>query len=461
MNKSTISFLSFFVLGYFFSIVVGGCAQIGAPTGGPRDTTAPKLIKAFPSNEALHFSANKITLHFDEFIDVKDFQNNAMISPLPKNNPTISSNLKTITIKLRDTLQPNTTYAIDFGNAIRDINEGNVAAGFRYVFSTGNQIDTLKIKGKILLAESGKVDSTVLVLLYRNTSDTAVQHQKPDYITKVNGNGTFMFSNLPNDVYRVYALKDGDGNKYYSLATEVFAFHEIPVNASFDGDSVMLFAYAEKKETQVSSSNTKPADKKLRYTSNLSGTKQDLLLPLELSFNNTIKTFSADSIALYDTNFHPIVIASIQQDTNHHKISINSSWVAEQNYVLVVNAGAVNDSLGNTIAKNDTLRFRAKSKEDYGSIKITFQNIDIARHPILQFMEGENIKWSFTVSGNEWTKPMMLPGEYEVRLLYDDNNNGKWDPGNFNEKIQPEKAVTLPQKIAVRANWDNEREVIL
>jgi hypothetical protein len=76
-------------------------------------------------------------------------------------------------------------------------------------------------------------------------------------------------------------------------------------------------------------------------------------------------------------------------------------------------------------------------------------------------MEGENIKWSFTVSGNEWTKPMMLPGEYEVRLLYDDNNNGKWDPGNFSEKMQPEKAVTLPQKIAVRANWDNEREVIL
>lgn len=460
MNKSSAILLGMIGVSYVLSFFATGCAQIGAPTGGPRDTVAPMLVKANPANASVNFSAEKITLVFDEFLEVKDFQTNALISPLPTINPVVSSNLKTITIKLRDSLLPNTTYAINFGNAIRDINESNVAAGFSYIFSTGNSIDTLKIGGKVLMAESGKSDSTLLVLLYKNTSDTAVQHRKPDYVTKLKGDGSFVFDHLPNDKYLVYALKDGDGNKYYSLPTEVFAFHETTVMPSISGDSLMLFAFAEKKEAASKQAVSQQADKKIRYTTNLIGSKQDLLLPLELNFNTSLKKVNKDSITLVDTNYTLIKEAAVLYDTSTKKISIRTSWLPDQNYMLMVNAGAVADSNGNTLLKTDTLRFKTKSNEEYGSLKITFQNIDLARHPLLQFMEGDKIKWTFAVQGNEWKNTMMLPGEYEVRLLYDDNNNGQWDPGNYSHKLQPEKALTIPQKIGVRANWDNEREVI-
>lgn len=461
MNKLSLSTIFSALAVYLISLLTSGCAQIGAPTGGPRDTVAPVLVRANPANGAVGFSGDKITLVFDEFVEVKDFKNNAVISPMPATNPIVSSNLKTITIKLRDTLQPNTTYAINFGNAIIDINESNVAAGFSYVFSTGTTIDSLKIKGKVMIAESGKVDSTLLVLLYRNASDTDVLSRKPNYITKIKGDGSFLFEHLPNDAYQIFALKDGDGNKYYSLPTELFAFHETTINATDTGDAVMLFAFAEKKETPPASLASKSTDKKLRYTTNLTGSKQDLLLPLELSFNNLLKHFDADSIKLLDTALNSVTNTSITLDSSNKKITINNSWIPENNYVLVINAGAVSDSAGAMLSKTDTLRFKSKSKEDYGALKIVFQNLNLSRNPILQFMEGERVKWSFSVQTKEWIKPMILPGEYEVRLLYDDNNNGKWDPGKYSEKIQPEKAITLPQKISVRANWDNEREVVL
>ena len=461
MSKSASTILLLLGVNYVLSFFATGCAQIGAPTGGPRDTIAPVLVKANPANASVNFSAEKITLVFDEFIEIKDFQSNVLISPLPAINPVVSSNLKTITIKLRDSLLPNTTYAINFGNSIRDINESNAASGFSYIFSTGNSIDTLKLQGKVLMAESGKSDSTLLVLLYKNTSDTAVQHRKPDYITKLRGDGSFVFEHLPNDNYLVYALKDGDGNKYYSLPTEVFAFHEITVRPTLSGDSLMLFAFAEKKEAASKPSLSQQSDKKLRYTTNLIGSKQDLLLPLELTFNNSLKNLYKDSILLVDTGFKLIPDVSVIYDTSNKKMSIRTSWMSDKNYLLIVNAGAVADSNGSMLVKTDTLRFKTKSTEDYGTLKISFQNIDLARHPLLQFMEGDKVKWTFAVEGREWKKSMLLPGEYEVRLLYDDNNNGQWDPGKYSEKIQPEKAITLPQKIGVKANWDNDREVIL
>ena len=460
MNRFSLSIIISALAVYLLSLLTSGCAQIGVPTGGPRDTVAPDLVRANPANASVNFSAEKITLVFDEFVEVKDFQSNALISPLPAINPVVSSNLKTITIKLRDSLLPNTTYAINFGNSIRDINESNAATGFSYIFSTGNSIDTLKLKGKVLMAESGKSDSTLLVLLYKNTSDTAVKHRKPDYITKLKGDGSFVFDHLPDENYHVYALKDGDGNKYYSLPTEVFAFHEITVRPTLNGDSLMLFAYAEKKVAVSKPSLSQQTDKKLRYTTNLTGSKQDLLLPLELTFNNSLKNFYVDSISLVDTGFKLISDATVVYDTSNKKMSIRSTWLSDKNYLLIVNAGAVSDSNGNTLFKTDTLRFKTKNTEEYGSLKITFQNIDITRHPLLQFMDGDKVKWTFAVEGKEWKKSMLLPGEYEVRLLYDDNNNGQWDPGNYSNKLQPEKAITISGKIGVRANWDNEREVI-
>ena len=130
------------------ALITGGCAQMGYPTGGPKDSLPPVLIKATPEINTVNFSGNKITLQFNEYIDIQNIQDNLLVSPLAKKNPNVSGNLKTLVIKLRDTLKQNTTYTLQFGNAIKDVNEGNVLKNFSFAFSTGNHVDSLFFIGK-------------------------------------------------------------------------------------------------------------------------------------------------------------------------------------------------------------------------------------------------------------------------------------------------------------------------
>ena len=164
---------------------------MGYPTGGPKDSLPPVLIKATPEINTVNFSGNKITLQFNEYIDIQNIQDNLLVSPLAKKNPNVSGNLKTLVIKLRDTLKQNTTYTLQFGNAIKDVNEGNVLKNFSFAFSTGNHVDSLFLSGKVTLAQTGKTDSSLVVLLYKNINDSTVYKERPDYIAKLNGKGEF------------------------------------------------------------------------------------------------------------------------------------------------------------------------------------------------------------------------------------------------------------------------------
>ena len=131
------------------------------------------------------------------------------------------------------------------------------------------------------------------------------------------------------------------------------------------------------------------------------------------------------------------------------------------NYRLIIDPTALADSSGNSIAKTDTLRFTTKKESDYGNLVLRFSNLDLTKHPVLQFVQGEELKGSYAITTNEWSKKLFSPGEYDIRILYDTNNNGKWDAGNYSKKIQPERVISLPQKLSVRANWDNERDIKL
>ena len=164
--KVLLYFTASIIVIYFISITGTGCAQIGAPTGGPRDSLPPELVNALPKLMTTNFKGNKITLNFNEYIDVQDVSNNLLVSPLPKTNPIIDYKLKTVTVKLKDSLIDNTTYTINFGNAIKDNNEGNPFKNFTYVFSTGKTIDSLQISGNVIIAQTGKADSTIIALLY-------------------------------------------------------------------------------------------------------------------------------------------------------------------------------------------------------------------------------------------------------------------------------------------------------
>lgn len=447
------------ILGFIISTGNSGCAQIGSPTGGPKDTLAPRLVKAAPALRSTNFSGNSITLNFDEYVEVKDVTNNVLVSPLPKVNPVINYKLKTVTVKLKDTLQPNTTYTINFGNAITDVNENNPFRDFTYVFSTGSTIDSLHLEGRVELAETGGVDSTMLVMLYRNAVDSSIKTRRPDYIARLKGDGSFRFNNLPAGSFSIYALKDNDGSKTYNAKTEIFAFTNSSITTGLKTDSISLYAYAEEKEKDKNPVPAKNTDKKLRYTA--SGGQQDLLSPFSIQFPRPLKKFDPSKIILADTNFVPVAGSKILLDSTRTIVTVGTSWKENEPYRVVLDKDAFSDSADNVLPKSDTIRITAKNQENYGNLVIRFVNLDFSRHPVLQFLSGEEIKGSYPLSAPEWSKKLFEPGEYVIRILYDANNNGKWDPGNYMLKRQPEKVVTLPQKLSIKANWDNEREIRL
>ncbi|MEO6253799.1 MAG: Ig-like domain-containing protein [Ferruginibacter sp.] len=446
---------------YILAIGNAGCAQIGSPTGGPKDSIPPRIVSASPKLSSTNVSGNKITLTFNEYVEIKDAQTNVVISPYPKKTPTIDSKLKTVTVKLKDSLLPNTTYSINFGNAIVDINEGNPLKDFTYVFSTGNQIDSLELTGKILLAETGRSDSTLIAMLYRNTDDSAVQKRKPDYVTKLSGDGSFSFINLPPGNFKVYALKDGDGGKTYNSRKEIFAFSDATVTISENTAPVILYASALEKEGRVVTTAKSIPNKKLIYTSSTGVQTQDLLSPFELSFNNPLKTFDPAKLILRDTNYTPVPSATWTIDSSRTKIRLTTKWQEAMEYRLIMDTTAFSDSLDHHIAKSDTIRFTTKQTSDYGNVVLRFSNLDLSKHPVLQFVVGEEVKNSYPLTQNEWSNKFVAPGEYDIRILFDENNNGKWDPGDYSKKQQPEKAITLTQKLSVKANWDNERDIKL
>ena len=456
-----------FVLGACYSgqFYLSGCAQILAPTGGPRDSIPPKLISASPPERTTNFTGNRINLNFDEYIQLDQLQENLIVSPTPKVNPLVDYKLRTVTIKLKDTLLPNTTYAINFGNAIKDLNEGNPFKRFTYVFSTGSFIDSLELSGKVIIAESGKADSTLQVYLYKNAPDSAVQKRRPDYITKLDSLGTFHFNYLPGGSYKVYAIKDGDGSKTYNSKSELFGFLDSNIIVSNASPNITLYAYAEEKEKPkgggVIAKGKVPKDFKFRYTTTAPPDNQDILKPYVVTFNSPLKEYKKTDIALTDTLYNKIAIDSVVMDSTQKTMRLFVKWEEDNNYRLFLNKGAFTDTLGNNTVKTDTLKFKTKKKTEYGSLAIHFKHLDLSSHPVLQFVQNNEVVLSYPLTGADWLETLMNPSEYDVRVLYDLNNNGKWDPGNYVLKKQPEKVISINKRVTIRANFDNEIEVDL
>lgn len=439
-------------------VLLSGCAQIIAPTGGVRDTIPPTLVSTNPKQPAINFAGNRINLYFDEYVHIQDLQQNLLVSPTPKYNPYIDYKLRSVTIRLRDTLEPNTTYTINLGNSIRDINENNIVKDFRYVFSTGATIDSLSFSGKVQLAETGKVDSALIVLLYKNLDDTAVIKLKPKYIARLDGTGNFSFENLSPGEYKVYALKDDDGSRSYNSKLEMFAFNNSSVIVSNNTPAVTLYAYAEEKEKPKP---TTSAEKKLKYNTKVITQKQDVLTDLAVEFNKPLKNIDKQKILLTDTLNYSIKDFLITMDSTNKILFIKNKWVQDAVYKLVILKDFATDSTGLALTKSDTIRFKTKGETDYGIVKLKFLNFDKTKNPVLQFVQNNEVVNAYPLTSEIWNAPLFNPGEYEMRILFDDNKNGVWDRGNFTKKIQPEKVYSIPQKLPVRENFEKDIDIEL
>lgn len=215
-----------FYLSIVFSyyLLVTSCAQIGSPTGGAKDTLAPVFMHSSPANGARNYTKKKIAIEFDEYVQVKNASQSVMVSPPLKEKPKFGLRGKSIVIDLNNEPKSNTTYTIDFGNSIQDLNESNPIPSFQFVFSTGESIDSMTISGKLLNAFDLKPVPDAFVMLYENFSDSTPIKVQPDFVSKSQKNGEFFIRNIRSGNYHIFALLDANSNLLFDQPSESIAF---------------------------------------------------------------------------------------------------------------------------------------------------------------------------------------------------------------------------------------------
>ncbi|WPU94301.1 Ig-like domain-containing protein [Mucilaginibacter sabulilitoris] len=540
LNKKQVNFYNF--IPYIFSaLFLFGCAAQQPPQGGPRDLTAPKLVKATPANKTRNFTAKEINLEFDEFIKLTNTYQEISMSPAMEKQPEYSSNKRNLTIKFKDTLQKNTTYVINFGKSIQDVNEGNVVKNFTYVFSTGPHIDSLSISGSVTNTLTQEKEKDVTVMIFPLKQDSLLfGKKKPSIFTTTDSSGNFSLNNLRDDNYRIYALKEASPNKIFDNDNELIAFLKKPIHLKSDTSNVQLnlfkqlpekFRFAEKRfdtdgkmlfvfnkaltkpamkviypadmdrqklvefsKTKDTASvymrnmgfdsirvalydNNKPIDttslkkgKKETFqrsltfqynigSNNLLKPGNDLRLTASLpveNFDNSQITLNEDSIAVSLSDY------TLQKDTgNLKRIAVRYRWRQGSKYEIIFNDGAFTSIYGD---KNKRLskKFQIDKTENYSSLTVKISvPPDTSKAYVVELLnEQKVVLQSNPIRGNtSVVYNNFITGKYMIRVIYDENKNGKWDSGNVHQKRQPENTWVSDKVIALRPNWEAEESV--
>ncbi|MDG1760636.1 MAG: Ig-like domain-containing protein [Flavobacteriaceae bacterium] len=512
------------------------CAKRGTPTGGIKDEIPPVLLKSNPPLLATGFNAKRIRLHFDEFIKLKDIRKQLIVSPpIQEGGYSIlpmSGASKYIQIDIKDTLEPNTTYAFNFGQSVVDNNEGNPFPYFRYVFSTGDYIDSLFVTGEITDALKRQPESFVSVMLFAidsTYSDSVIYKQPPAYLTNtLDSSAAFRISNVKAGKYLLAALKDVANNYTFDQNIDKIAFYPTPIELPQDSlvESLTLFQEETnfratrpfvisknrigfgfrgrsdsldiKLTTPMSSDfeSILTADEKtdtlyywFRDIENdslvFSVNKKDYTLKLNtkepdsLSLSVSPKGTLPLSESLFIKSNTPLVakndslITILNQDSipvsfsaklleNHLDLKFDFEVVPNEKYRIELLPNALTDFFGST---NDTLQFgiSTKSRADYGAIRLRVGNPPSFPFIIQLTNEKEEVVREQIIyeERGEYSFENLTPSKYYVRVIIDENNNGKWDTGSFLSRTFPEPVFHYAPLLDVRANWDLQETFIL
>ena len=213
-----------YILSLLLVLVLVACASIGSPDGGPYDEDPPVLLKATPALNATGVTVAKVSLEFDENVNLQNAFENVVVSPPQLQMPEIKYSGKKVTVELFDSLRPNTTYSIDFGNAIVDNNEGNPYENFAYVFSTGDSVDTLAVSGTVLNAQDLEPIKGMIVGLHSCLDDSAFNKLPFERVSRTDSRGRFTIKGIAPGKYRVYALSDANQNYLFDQKGEALAY---------------------------------------------------------------------------------------------------------------------------------------------------------------------------------------------------------------------------------------------
>lgn len=524
--KHRLLYIPLFLL---FLLSFTDCAKKGNPSGGPRDTIPPMILKSSPENYTIHFSGDEIDIRFDEYIKLKDISTELIISPPMEYAPVILplSTSKNMKIKIIDTLKPNTTYVFNFGNSIIDNNEGNILEDYKYVFSTGDYIDSLKLSGRVRDAQLAAPEFPATVMLYEmneSYTDSLVYLKKPLYVTTTKDTtGIFEFTNLKEGQYMMLALKEKTNNYTFQPKEDKIAFAPAPINIPTDssytltlfketpkyrivrpsqaGKNHLIFGYeGEVDSLDIRLLSDAPADfeaitykdetkdsihywykptiekdslmfsvkRKNRIDTLKVRLKELYLDSLSISAINSGTVRLKDSIRLrsstplVEVDSNKVEIMALDSTRVSSRISINRKLnqptiffpkTENNSYKVLLLPGALTDFFGR---ENDSLQFSVKTRTsaDYGTMALQLENVE--RFPIIVQLVDDKYKVvaeDYLTSDREVYFDELSPNKYFLRVIYDDNENGKWDTGDFLERRNPEKVIYYPSRIDVRANW--------
>jgi hypothetical protein len=367
-------FASYFL--FALLLILASCANQVAPTGGEKDRTPPEPDKFIPENYSVNFPKTDIRISFNEYIQLKDVGTQLVVSPPLKYTPETKVRSKTLIIHMDDTLLENTTYTLNFGNAIADITEANSMENFQYVFSTGNQIDSLSISGKVENAFDSKTAKGINVMLYKSTDDSLPYKQLPNYFSKTDSIGQFKINNVSAGEYKIFALKDTNSNYLFDNADESIAFSDSMVQAEESG--VLLKSFKEKPKLRllramgeepgkvVISYNQPVLNPKIEFSSDTSG----------LGLAAMVFNAKHDSLTIwYRNHLHDSINMIIQQPEQNDTLSIRLRKSDDKVKLRTVPSLTTNVSTSseNPINLNDSLRLSFNHPvEQYDFSKIVF-----------------------------------------------------------------------------------------
>lgn len=354
---------------FLLAIVVASCARMGNPDGGWYDDDPPRVLYSIPAEQATNVTSKKITIYFDEYIKLADPTQNVIVSPPQLEMPEIKASGKKIEIELQDTLIHNTTYTIDFSDAITDNNEDNPLGNYTYIFSTGEQIDTFEVSGHVLNASNLEPVKGISVGLYADLADSAFRTKPLLRIARTDGSGRFCIRGVAPGEYRIYALQDVDANYMFSQKSEMIAFShqtyqptakpdirqdtiwrdslhidnivQVPYTHFYPDNIVLLAFQEEQTDRYLLKTERKDADRIGIYFS-----YSNQQLPILRGLN-----FDADSAFIVETTPQKDTLTYWLRDTllvNQDTLELSMEYL-------------MTDTLGQLVTQTDTLELVAKT----------------------------------------------------------------------------------------------------
>jgi uncharacterized protein (DUF2141 family) len=376
--------------------VLFNCARTGRPEGGPKDKDAPLFVTSNPPYETLNFNKKEIKLEFNEFIKLKDLNKQLIVSP-PLKNPALitpqGSASKVLKIKILDTLKENTTYIFNFGNAIEDNNESNKLEAFKYIFSTGNYIDSLLTSGNVKDAYLAKTPKNINILLYKIDSsftDSIIFKKKPNYVSNTLDSTNFNFTNLRKGKYLLVALKETSNDYIFNPKTDKIGFYSDTITLPKDSiieKPIVLFneiqPYKFRRGKEVSKG-------KLIFGYN--GELKDFKVKIQSKVPKDFKSISKFEIDKDTLNYW---YTPFETDSLNFIVS-NANFIDTITVKLrkkKIDSLTINATINNTFHFRDTLFFKTNNpivKIDASKIAIT--NKDTITVPFSSFLDKKESK---------------------------------------------------------------------